>query len=176
MLYFSSYYINYIVLWSLEKKETLNFSIFFHHCFIMERKKVENEMSGNTVVKPGHSKWFPGHIRPHWRRPCFKGFKHVIIGDSQLKIYGQQKKEKNGFSITSFSGCDVSLTDFNLKKIQLYFQLLEFLNVMRAGFLSCERDRRGDVAILSRADIRKEYGLGRKGSNISHMMALICNI
>jgi len=58
-------------------------------------------------LKPGHSKWFPGDTRPDWTRPCFKDFEHVIIGDSQLKIYGQQKKEKNGFSITSFSGCDL---------------------------------------------------------------------
>ena len=60
-------------------------------------------------LKPGHSKWYPGDTRSAWTRPCFKDYEHVIIGDSQLKIYGQQKKEKKGFSITSFSGCDVSL-------------------------------------------------------------------
>jgi len=103
------------------------------------------ESCDQKELRPGHSKWFPGDSRPDWTRPCFKDFEHVIIGDSQLKIYGQQQKEKKGFSITSFSGCD----------------LLEFLNVLRVGFLSCERDRRGDVAILSRTDIRKEYGLGR---------------
>ena len=114
-------------------------------------------------LKPGHSKWFPGDTRPDWTRPCFKDFEHVIIGDSQLKIYGQQKKEKKGFSITSFSGCDVSFTKYIFYDNNLFYQLLEFLNVLRVGFLSCERDRRGDVAILSRADIRKEYGLSRKG-------------
>ena len=59
-------------------------------------------------IKQGHSNWFPGGTRPNWTRPCFKDFQYVIIGDSQLKIYGQQNKEKKGFSITSFSGCDVS--------------------------------------------------------------------
>ena len=115
------------------KKETLNFSILFHHCFIMKRKKVKIEMSGTAVnklrkdpivqkeLKPGHSKWFPGDTRPEWTRPCFKDFEHVIIGDSQLKIYGQQKKERNGFSITSFSGCDVSFINCNLNNIELYF-------------------------------------------------------
>ena len=125
-------------------------------------RKTAKLMKDPKELKPGHSKWFPGDTRPDWTRPCFKDFEHVIIGDSQLKIYGQQKKEKNGFSITSFSGCDVSF-NCNLNNIELYFQLLEFLNVLRVGFLSCERDRRGDVAILSRADIRKEYGLSRKG-------------
>ena len=74
--------------------------------------KVTKELSEKKELKqavPGHSKWFPGDTRPDWTRPCFKDFDHVIIGDSQLKIYGQQKKQKNGFSITSFSGCDVSL-------------------------------------------------------------------
>ena len=61
-------------------------------------------------LKRGHSKWYTGDTRPAWKRPCFKDFEYVIIGDSQLKIYGQQKKEKNGFSITAYSGCDVSFT------------------------------------------------------------------
>ena len=70
--------------------------------------KLMKESVVQKEIKPGHSKWFPGDTRPDWTRPCFKDFEHVIIGDSQLKIYGQQNKEKNGFSITSFSGCDVS--------------------------------------------------------------------
>ena len=77
-------------------------------------------------LKPGHSKWFPGDTRPDWTRPCFKDFEHVIIGDSQLKIYGQQKKEKKGFSITSFSGCDVSLIKFNLNDNNFFTSSLNF--------------------------------------------------
>ena len=71
--------------------------------------KLISESIEKKVLKPGHSKWFPGDTRPDWTRPCFKDFDHVIIGDSQLKIYGQQQKEKRGYSITSFSGCDVSI-------------------------------------------------------------------
>ena len=71
--------------------------------------KLINDTTEKKVLKPGHSKWFPGDTRPDWTRPCFKDFDHVIIGDSQLKIYGQQQKQKLGYSITSFSGCDVSL-------------------------------------------------------------------
>ena len=63
-------------------------------------------------VHPGHSKWFQGTDRLNWKRPCFAGFDTVVLGDSQLKIYGKQNKRKPGFSITSYSGCDVSIGAF----------------------------------------------------------------
>ena len=62
----------------------------------------------NSKLAPGFSEWFNGETRAHWKRPCFNGFQTVVMGDSQLKIYGQNNKRRAGFSITSYSGCDVS--------------------------------------------------------------------
>ena len=69
-------------------------------------KNLEPEIS---KLAPGFSKWFDGETRAHWKRPCFNGFQTVVMGDSQLKIYGQNNKRRAGFSITSYSGCDVSV-------------------------------------------------------------------
>ena len=62
-----------------------------------------------SKLAPGFSEWFNGETRAHWKRPCFNGFQTVVMGDSQLKIYGQNNKRRAGFSITSYSGCDVSV-------------------------------------------------------------------
>ena len=56
----------------------------------------------------GHSKWYPGNKRPIWSRPCFQQYKYVVLADSQCKIWGQKNICQPDYSITSFSGCDVS--------------------------------------------------------------------
>ena len=39
-----------------------------------------------------HSVWYQGgNARNTWKRPCFKGYDFVVLGDSQLKIYGKLK-------------------------------------------------------------------------------------
>ena len=92
-----------------------------------------------TKLAPGFSEWFNGEARAHWKRPCFNGFQTVVMGDSQLKIYGQNNKRRAGFSITSYSGCDVSSLqngtsfldpsnfnsrfDFLFKRVFRYFDL-----------------------------------------------------
>ena len=127
-------------------------------------------------LKPGHSKWFPGDTRPDWTRPCFKDFEHVIIGDSQLKIYGQQKKEKKGFSITSFSGCDVSLIKFNLNDNNFFTSSLNFWTSCVLVFSAVKEI--DEVMWQSWAELTYEKSMAPvgKGSNKSHVMHIICNI
>ena len=70
--------------------------------------RITSDPKKPTKLAPGFSEWFNGEARAHWKRPCFNGFQTVVMGDSQLKIYGQNNKRRAGFSITSYSGCDVS--------------------------------------------------------------------
>ena len=76
-----------------------------------EPTTAEKNLESKKISKlaPGFSEWFNGETRAHWKRPCFNGFQTVVMGDSQLKIYGQNNKRRAGFSITSYSGCDVSV-------------------------------------------------------------------
>ena len=72
-------------------------------------KNLVNKMQKNHErLQAGNSVWHPGTNRPEWVRPCFKGFETVVLGDSQLKIFGKQKRTIPGYNITSYSGCDVS--------------------------------------------------------------------
>lgn len=54
-----------------------------------------------------NSVWFPGDKRHDWERPCFAGYKTVVLGDSQLKVYGRNKLIVPGYNISSYSGCDI---------------------------------------------------------------------
>lgn len=73
------------------------------------RKKEQD--SPQRTVEDGkvasNSVWFPGDKRHDWERPCFHGYKTVVLGDSQLKVYGRNKKNVSGYNIASFSGCDI---------------------------------------------------------------------
>ena len=75
-----------------------------------EPTTAEKNLESKKISKlaPGFSEWFNGETRAHWKRPCFNGFQTVVMGDSQLKIFGQNNKIRAGYSITSYSGCDVS--------------------------------------------------------------------
>ena len=76
--------------------------------------------SPQRIVEDGkeasNSVWFPGDKRHDWERPCFDGYKTVVLGDSQLKFFGRNKQTLPGYNITSYSGCDVSLLFWNQGK------------------------------------------------------------
>lgn len=67
--------------------------------------------SPQRIVEDGkeasNSVWFPGDKRHDWERPCFDGYKTVVLGDSQLKFFGRNKQTLPGYNITSYSGCDM---------------------------------------------------------------------
>ena len=72
-----------------------------------ERKSIPRVQS--TKYLPSNSVWFPGDARKEWKRPCFVGYDTVVLGDSQLKIYGRQQLKEPGWNIISYSGGDVSI-------------------------------------------------------------------
>ena len=75
------------------------YQVFF--CRKNRQKSVDDRLS--------HSVWYQGgNARNTWKRPCFKGYDFVVLGDSQLKIYGKLNIKKPGYSINSYSGGDVS--------------------------------------------------------------------
>ena len=75
---------------------------------IIPSKSTKNTVQKIQNAKRSKSIWYKGSERENWQRPCFKGYDTVVMGDSQLKIYGKQNKKKPGFNIASYSGADVS--------------------------------------------------------------------
>jgi hypothetical protein len=55
--------------------------------------------------------WFQGglHGRSTWKFPCVAASQcqNLMIGDSQSKIYGKNRKEKKNWMIMSYSGADM---------------------------------------------------------------------
>ena len=88
-----------------------------------QRTVEDGKIASNSV-------WFPGDKRHDWERPCFHGYKTVVLGDSQLKVYGRNKKNVSGYNIASFSGCDVSRLLESRKRILFrYSSLCTFCGV-----------------------------------------------
>ena len=73
-----------------------------------------------------------------WTRPCFKGYKTVVIGDSSVRAFARKKKGLKDVSITGYGGLDI----------------MEMVCIIRAGKLSNDID-------LGKMKVRSRYQAGR---------------
>ena len=94
------------MIWTL-----VTFSSFTHENIFLNPKNFDLYISliYTQSVIGGKSVWYPGPRRKEWKRPCFAEHHIIVMGDSQLKIYGKDKIKKKGYNITSYSGADVSI-------------------------------------------------------------------
>ena len=76
----------------------------------------QQQIDSKPAVTPGPLKlhdsgeaslWWPGKARKRWIRPCSRGYRSILIADSQLQCFRHEGITLPGFLLVSFSGMDI---------------------------------------------------------------------